>query len=108
MADILRPNSLNSVLHSALNDSKRFTIKLGRALGDPNLKHVFTRIHLCHIENIDGHPIDNCPELVMKIFDDRFMEIANPYNEDGVLEDDEDMSTHLWFEGVLNGMSEEN
>lgn len=93
MADILRPNSLNAVLHSALNDSKRFTIRLGRVLGDSNLKHVFTRIHLCHIETIDGHPIDSCPELVMKIFDDRFMEIPNPYNEDGVLEDDEDMRT---------------
>ncbi|KAF8348694.1 hypothetical protein F5887DRAFT_951448 [Amanita rubescens] len=79
MANILRPNPLSSKLRSALNDSRRFTIKLGRSLGDNNL---ITRIHLCRIERIDDLPIENCPELIMKIYDDRFMKMASPYDED--------------------------
>ena len=101
MENILRPNPLSSVLRSTLNDSKRFTIKLGRALGDSNLEHAITRVHLFVIETIDGHPIQNCPRLVMKIFDDRYMEIFNnPYNEDGVLEDNEIISTDLWLQKI--------
>jgi hypothetical protein len=101
MENILRPNPLSSGLRSTLKDSKRFTIELGRALGDSNLKHAIARAHLCLIKTIDDHPIENCPELVMKIFDDRFMEMPNPYNEDGVLEDNENISTYLWFQAVL-------
>jgi hypothetical protein len=101
MENILRPNPLSSVLCSTLNDSKRFTIKLGRALGDSNLKNAITRVHLCLIETIDDHPIQNCPELVMKIFDDRFMDVPNPYNEDGVLECHGDFNANDWFQSVL-------
>ena len=105
MQNILRPNPLDSTLRLALNDSTHFTIKLGRALGSPNhdLKHVFARLHLCHIETIDERPVKHCPELVMKVFDDRFMEVlGNPYDEDGVLDpNQEDIETHLWFQGVL-------
>jgi hypothetical protein len=101
MEDILRPNPLSSVLRSTLNDSKRFTIKLGRALGHSDLKNAITRVHLCVIETIDDHPIQNCPELVMKIFDDRFMHVSNPYNEDGVLECDGDFNANDWFQSVL-------
>ena len=101
MENILRPNPLSSTLCSTLNNSKRFTIKLGRALGDPNLKHAIARVHLCLVETIDDHPIQNCPELVMKIFDDRFMEVHSPYNEDGILEDNENFSPDLWCQSVL-------
>jgi hypothetical protein len=103
MENILRPNPLNSTLRSALNHSRRFTIKLGRALGRSNLEHVFARVHLCHIETIDGRPVENCPELVMKVFDDRFAEVLNdPYDEDGVLDGNQNhIPTHLWFESVL-------
>jgi hypothetical protein len=96
MESILRPNPLSSVLRSTLNNSKRFTIKLGRLLGFPDLKRAIARVHLCTIETIDGHPIQSCPELVMKIFDDRFMEGPNPYNEDGVLEYKGNIDHH-WF-----------
>jgi hypothetical protein len=101
MESILRPNPLSSVLRSTLNDSKRFKIKLGRAMGNSKLKHAFTRVHLCTIETIDGHPIQSCPELVMKIFDDRFMKVLNLYNEDGVLEDSENIDTYHWLQSIL-------
>ena len=52
------------------------------------------------IETIDdGHPIQNCPELIMKIFDDRFMNVPSPYNEDEVLEDN-DVGAYLWFRTI--------
>ena len=102
MENILRPNPLSSVLCSTLNDSKRFTIKLGRVLGHFGLKNAITRVHLCLIEAIDDHPIQNCPELVMKIFDDRFMDVkSNPYDEDGVLEYTGDFNANDWFQSVL-------
>ena len=102
MENVLRPNPVSSVLRSTLKDSKRFTIKLGKALGDSNLEQVtIARAHLCLIETIDGHPIQNCPELVMKIFDDRFMKVPNPYNKDGVLEDNENFSADHWFQAIL-------
>ena len=101
MENILRPNPLSSVLCSTLNDSKRFTIKLGRALGHSDLKNAITRVHICLIETIDDQPIQNCPELVMKIFDDRFMDVSNPYNEDGVLECGGDFNANDWFQSVL-------
>jgi hypothetical protein len=101
MENILRPNPLSSVLLLTLNDSKRFTIKLGRALGDSNLKNAIARVHLCLIETIDDHPIQNCPELVVKIFDDRFMKLRNPYNEDGVLEYNGDFNANDWFRSVV-------
>ena len=100
MENIMRPNPLSFVLRSTLNASKRFTIKLGRALGDSNLENVIGRVHLCIIETIDDHPIENCPELVMKIFDDRFMEVPNPYNEDGVLEYNENFRAVDWFQSI--------
>ena len=98
MENILRPNPLSSVLRS--KDSKRFTIKLGKVLGDSNLEQVIARVHLCLIETIDGHPIQNCPELVMKIFDDQFMKVPNPYNRDGV-QCNEDFSAEHWFQAIL-------
>jgi hypothetical protein len=99
MENILRPNPLSFELRSTLNNSKRFTIKLGRALRDPNGS---TRVHLCVIETIDDHPIQNCPELVMKIFDDRFMEVqCKPCDDDGVLEDNENID-----DGVLEDMED--
>jgi hypothetical protein len=98
MASILRPNPLSSTLRSALNDSRRFTIKLGRPLGDNN---VITRIHLCRIERIDDHPIDDCPELILKIYDDRFMRMASPYDEDEIQLYDQSVSTHVWFQFAL-------
>ena len=101
MENILRPNPLCSVLCSTLNDSKHFTIKLGRALRDSDLKNAMTRVHLCLIETIDDHLIQSCPELVMKIFDDRFMDVPNPYSEDGVLECDGDFNANNWFQSVL-------
>lgn len=102
MKSVLRPNTLSSELLSAVKNSKRFTIKLGRALGDPITNRIIARVHLCRITSIDGRPVENSPEIVMKIFDDRFMENPSPYNEDGLLEDDVS-STHLseWFETVL-------
>ena len=46
-------------------------------------------------------PYKIVPQLVMKIIDDRFMEIPNnPYNEDGVLEDNEIISTDLWLQRI--------
>ncbi len=101
MANILRPNPLSSILRSALNNSRRFTIKLGRSLGDNNL---ITRIHLCRIERIDDLPIENCPELAMKIYDDRFMEMASPYDEDEIQLYDKSASTYLWFQFALTHM----
>ena len=102
MENIFRPNPLSSIICSTLNDSKRFTIKLGRALGRSNVKNAITRVHLCHIETIDDHPIQNCPELVMKIFDDRFMDVKSyPYDENGVLEYDGDFNANDWFQSVL-------
>ena len=102
MENIFRPNPLSSALRSTLKDSKRFTIKLGKALGHSSLEHVIARVHLCHIETIDDHPIQNCPVMVMKIFDDRFMEgPRNPYNEDGVLEDNVNFSAEHWFQRIL-------
>lgn len=98
MANILRPNPLSSILRSALNDSRRFTIKLGRSLGDNNL---ITRIHLCRIEKIDDLPIENCPELIMKIYDDRFMNMASPYDEDEIQLFDQSASTDVWFQFAL-------
>jgi hypothetical protein len=107
MENILRPNPLSSVLRSTLNDSKHFTIKLGRALGDLgdfDLKYDIARVHLCVIETIDGHPIQNCPELVMKIFDDRFACVPenpfydNPYYGELELGDNENfVDTDLWL-----------
>ena len=91
MASILRPNRFSSTLRSALNDSRRFTIKLGRSLGDNN---VITRIHLCRIERIGDLPIENCPELIMKISDDRFMNMASPYDEGEAQLYDPSASTH--------------
>lgn len=99
METILRPNPLSSELLSELNSSNRFTIKLGRALGNPDVAHAIARVHLCRIASIDGRPVENSPELVMKIFDDRFMEIPNLYDEDGLLEDVGELS--LWFQAVL-------
>ena len=98
MANILRPNPLSSTLRSALNDSRHFTIKLGRSLGDNN---VMTRIHLCRIERIDELPIENCPELIMKIYDDRFMEMASPYDEGEKQLYDQSTSTHVLFHYAL-------
>ena len=101
MENILRPNPLSSVLRSTLNDSKHLTIKLGRALGDLGDS---VRVHLCVIETIDGHPIQNSPELVMKIFDDRFACIPenpfyeNPYYGEVELGDNENyVDTDLWL-----------
>ena len=37
----------------------------------------------------------------MKIFDDRFMEVSNPYDEDGVLEDEENFRVDVWFQSIL-------
>ena len=55
-------------------------------------------MHLCRIETVDGQPIENCPQLVLKIFDDRFMEMPNRYDEDGViLEDNENITSYLSF-----------
>ena len=103
LAKILRPNPLSSVLCSALNDSRHFTIKLGRILAGPN--RIGTRVHYCHIETIDGHPIENCPELVMKIYDDRFMQISNPCDEgddedEGQESDDDDSSPDIWLQPI--------
>jgi len=54
METILRPNPLSPKLLSELNSSNRFTIKLGRALGIPDVAHPIARLHLCRIESIDG------------------------------------------------------
>jgi hypothetical protein len=74
-----------------------FTIKLGRSLGD----NVITRIHLCRIERIDDVPIENCPELIMKIYDDRFIKMASPYDEDEDQLYDQSASTHIWLQFAL-------
>ena len=53
-------------------------------------------MHPCRIETVDGQPIESCSQLVLKIFDDRFMDMPNPYDEDGViLEDNETITSFL-------------
>jgi hypothetical protein len=95
MASILRPNPLSSALRSALNDSRRFTIKLGRSLGDNN---VVTRIHLCRVERIDDLSIENCPELIMKIYDDKW---PSHMTRTRYKLYDQSTSTHVWFQFAL-------
>ena len=59
-------------------------------------------MYLCRIETVDGQPIENCPQLVLKLFDDRFMDIPNPYDEDGViLEANENISSYLSVSSFL-------
>jgi hypothetical protein len=67
----------------------------------PDVEHAITRVHLCLIETIDDHPVQNCPELIMKIFDDRFMEVPNPYDEDGVLDNSGNFTADNWFRTIL-------
>ena len=44
----------------------------------------------------------------MKIFDDRFMEVHNPYNEDGVSENNENFIADLssWFQTIVTVTAE--
>lgn len=102
METILRPNPFSPELLSSLKGSKHFTITLGELLERTDLSEAVARVHLCHLKSIDGRPVENSPELVMKIFDDRFMRIINPYNEDGLLEEDVAVE-HLpeWLQSVL-------
>ena len=37
----------------------------------------------------------------MKIYDDRFMEMASPYDEDEIQLYDQSTSTHVWFQFAL-------
>ena len=101
LQDTTRPNPLSSELRSKLENSERFTLKLEKRLGISDLQHVNTRVHLCRIETVDDQPIENCPQLVLKIFDDRFMEMINPYDEDGVMDDYENITSYLSFSSFL-------
>lgn len=102
LQDTTRPNTLSSELRSTLENSERFTLKLENRLGKSDLQHVVARVHLCRIETVDDQPIENCPHLVLKIFDDRFMDMPNPYDEDGViLEDNENITSYLSFSSFL-------
>ena len=37
----------------------------------------------------------------MKIYDDRFMDMASPYDEDEIQLYDQSTSTHVWFQFAL-------
>lgn len=77
--------------------SKSFTLRIQNVVTEGSKRGICT-VYRCQFISIDNKNIVSSPSLCLKLFDDRFQSLHNPYDEDEELDDE---SLPRWFDRVV-------
>lgn len=68
----------------AFQRSSAFTVKILDVLDGGAAVRGICTVYRCHLSTIDGVPVHNSPSLCLKLFDDRFQPLEDPFLDDPI------------------------